>query len=70
MSAQPIEWHEECARNWELENQLERERLQRIIASAERSEMRLRYYQRQIQRAKKMGCKSFDAGRFRAEEGQ
>lgn len=70
MSAQSIEWHEDCARNWELENQRERGKLQRIITSVERSEMQLRYYQRQIQRAKKMGRKSFDADLFRAEEGQ
>lgn len=67
MPAMPISWHEEC-----LKNQLENHKrlvlaMQRVIEDESRSRADNEMYAKQIERAKRLGKKSFDSDRFGAE---
>jgi hypothetical protein len=65
-NVQPIEWHEECARNQFLHLVDRLQNLRQEIDQALRSVKDFDDYVGQIERAKSMKKKSFDRNRFKA----
>lgn len=67
MSANPIEWHEDCLRNaWLSVNDL-LDAMKQAKSRYERSLKETQHYASQIARAKRLGKKAFDSERFKAE---
>ena len=64
MSAQPIQWHEECL--IAKQNHLARRtrELDNLFREVKQSEEQVNAYAAQIQRAKKLGKTEFDRERF------
>lgn len=67
MSKMSIEWHEECLKN--RKSSLERYKKEYQIAQAKYFEtfISVEKYEKQIERAKKLGKDGFDEERFRNE---
>lgn len=67
MSSKTIEWHEECLQN--TFDYLDRmnEEILALYSKYEKAMNDAMYYQKQINRAKKLGKKKFDSNIFKAE---
>ena len=67
MSKMSIEWHEECLKN----RKISLERLKKEYQTAQATYLRtledVKKYERQIERAKKLGKDGFDEERFKDE---
>lgn len=64
MSKMPIAWHEECLKARLSSLELDRERLNRLQSSIDRSEDAIRVLSEQIEEAKRQNKDGFDADRF------
>ena len=67
MSADSIEWHEQCYKNAKATLDRMHEALAAEQIRFEINARRVAYYRRQIDRAKRMRKTSFDAERFKDE---
>ena len=64
MSAMSIEWHEECLRN-SIESHKQRlKELERAVEAERRCREENEHHAKQIERAKRLGKKSFDSEKF------
>jgi ribosomal protein L29 len=66
MNAMPIEWHEKCLENMKLYHKRLVFALEQAQKQVDRSTSDIRYYERQIARAKTLKKKSFDNRKFDA----
>ncbi len=67
MSSMPVEWHEQCWQNRRETHRRLVDQLNELAERVQRSAQENAVYRKQIDRAKKLGKKSFDDERFRAE---
>lgn len=61
---QPIDWHANCARNWERTLNEQRDNIHRMISEFEQSEKEYTFYLKQITEAIRVNKDSFDRDRF------
>lgn len=67
MSKFPIQWHEDCLRNWKHTLDKERERIERMQRNYEQQLTEWYCYEDQITEAKRRGVDGFDRDRFMKE---
>lgn len=65
---QSIEWHENCLKNQKSSLKRDKEKLERLASDYQKSYNETKFYEFQIEEAKKINKDRFDSERFRVKK--